>query len=163
MSLTLTADFGELSKLIDRLVQVDAEIKPKVFAIVLNVATELDTRIDGEMPVDTGRARAGWGRYKPELLAEGATRIVSSKSSSVTRPSKHTGRMQQSSEGDSIWEENPEELTVTEGTHVPYVQALDEGHSTQAPAGFIEMATEWAQQQLEVKAREGLEAELGKI
>lgn len=163
MSLRLTADFHALDELLARAEKVDAGMRVKVFAVVEDVATRLDARIDGEMPKDTGRAAASWGKYNPALLSEGATRIVDSLSSSVTRPSKRTGRMQQSSEADSIWAENPEGLYIIEGTHVPYVEALNEGHSTQAPAGFIDMATEWAQQEINVKGAEMLERELGKI
>lgn len=163
MSLTFTADFGELNAYLERLIAKDAEVKPVLFEVVLNVANQLDQRIDGEMPVDTGRARAGWGKYNPELLAEGALKVVDSIASHITRPSKRTGRLQGSSPADAIWEENPEALFVIEGTHVPYVESLNAGHSMQAPAGFIDMASEWAGQQLEAQAGAKLAEELKDI
>lgn len=41
--------------------------------------------------------------------------------------------------GDSIWIEDEGKLTITQGSGVVYYPALNAGHSTQAPAGFVEM------------------------
>jgi len=75
-----------------------------------------------DMPVDSGRARASWGHWTPG----GLDRV----------------KAKDADESDAIWEESPDGMTITQGTNVPYVQALNEGHSTQMGAGFIDNAAQ---------------------
>lgn len=70
-------------------------------------------RVKREMPIDTGRARASWGSL-----------------AGVFEP------------GDGIWDVEDGGLTITQGSNVEYVPELNEGHSRQAPAGFIDAAAE---------------------
>ena len=94
----------------------------------------LEKRIKTEMPVDTGRARASWGHWTPADLA---------------KPNED------SSAEDALWQESDGGLTIAQGSNVPYLASLNEGHSTQAPAGFIDKAAEAAQREL-IKAIDAL-------
>lgn len=161
MALTFTVDLGDLDALLERAEKARVDAKPAIFGAVLQVANELDARIDSDMPVDTGRAAAGWGKYKPAHLSKGAVRTP--KGNFITRPSRRTQLPQVSSPADAIWEEHPDGLYVVEGTHVPYVEKLNEGSSTQAPAGFIDLNVEWAAQVLPARAAEALTAVLEKL
>jgi len=76
---------------------------------VRRTALEAERQVKLEMPVDTGRARASWGHSTPP--AGGS---------------------------DGIWEEDRAHLSITEGSEVEYIGRLNEGHSRQAPAGFID-------------------------
>lgn len=78
--------------------------------------------IKDDMPVDTGRARASWGHYSPGDLK------------SVT----------DSSSGDAVWDESNDGLTITQGSNLEYIQALNEGHSQQQGPGFIDAAAQTA-------------------
>lgn len=93
-------------------------------------AQALDTvrRVKTEMPVDTGRARASWGTLAGVFQA-----------------------------GDGIWDEEDGGLTITQGTTVEYVQNLNEGSSSQAPAGFIDTAAVDASEQLQRRIEDAIE------
>lgn len=101
----------------------------QVWAKLRAVSFALERRIKSEMPKDTGRAAASWGHWTPSLLRSHAA--------------KDAGPT------DAVWEENLRDLRVTQGSNVPYIEALNAGHSRQAPAGFIDRAEEAAQRELD--------------
>lgn len=84
-----------------------------IWAQVRASSFRLKRDVQTRMPVDTGRARASWGNVPSTYPAQSS---------------------------DGIWEEDQTELSVMQGTRVEYVQYLNEGHSSQAPAGFIDAA-----------------------
>ena len=83
------------------------------------------TEVKGIMPVKTGRAKAGWGRYS-------AGDLVS--------PNPDA------SAGDAIWEDKG--MEILQGTSVPYVEDLNSGSSRQAPAGFLDVLADKASEYL---------------
>jgi len=83
-----------------------------------------EVRIKRDMPVDTGRARASWGHWD----------------SSANSPD--------STPADAHYEETDAGMTITQGSNVPYIEQLNEGHSQQAPAGFIDDA--WLKMEIEL-------------
>lgn len=87
----------------------------------------LEKRIKNEMPVDKGRARASWGHWTP---------------GDIVTPDPDASR------DDAHWRESDGGLTVEQGSNVGYIEALNQGHSQQAPAGFIDKAVEIAQRAL---------------
>jgi len=89
-----------------------------------------EVRIKRDMPVDTGRARASWGHWD----------------SSANSPD--------STPADAHYEETDAGLTITQGSNVPYVEQLNEGHSQQTPAGFIDDA--WLKMEVELQKALGL-------
>ena len=147
-------DYGELTKLIENLRAAEEGADKVIWAQLKQVATQMDEEIDEAMPVDTGRAAAGWGKYRPELLGQ-STKISDKPLTHRTRPSKFTQKAQISSESDAIWEENEKELEIIEGTRVPYVPLLNENHPQFM--GQIDMAVERAQVRLEGMGRTLLE------
>ena len=80
------------------------------------------------MPVDTGRARASWGEWT-------ATDRVKSNPDAK--------------EEDAVLQMKRAALETVQGSNVPYIERLNEGHSKKAPAGFLDMAAEWAETDLE--------------
>lgn len=89
------------------------------------------------MPVDTGRARAGWGVYTPSDLRGGA----------------------EGGADDAVWEESDEGFTIEQGTTIVYVPRLNDGYSSQAPAGFIDTEAERAADRL----AEGIAELMGQV
>ena len=83
-----------------------------------------EVRIKRDMPVETGRARASWGHWD----------------SSANSPD--------STPADAYYEETDAGMTITQGSNVPYIEQLNEGHSQQAPAGFIDDA--WLKMEVEL-------------
>jgi hypothetical protein len=104
-------------------------IAREAWAKLRAVSFALERRIKSEMPKDTGRAAASWGHWTPSLLR--------------SHGAKEAGPT------DAVWEENLSELRITQGSNVPYIEALNAGHSRQAPAGFIDRAEEQAQKELD--------------
>jgi len=43
-----------------------------------------------------------------------------------------------------IWDVKDDGFAITQGSKLPYIEALNEGHSQQAPAGFIDVEHEKA-------------------
>lgn len=87
----------------------------------------VEKRIKLEMPVDTGRARASWGHWTGDLV----------------RPAPEAGP------GDAVFEVEDDGLTIVQGSNVPYIEMLNNGHSRQAPAGFLDKAQLVGQVELE--------------
>lgn len=87
----------------------------------------LERRIKSEMPVDSGRARASWGHWTP---------------GDMVKPDPA------SSKSDAHYVEHDGGLTIEQGSNVEYIEALNSGHSRQAPIGFIDKAVEVAQRAL---------------
>jgi hypothetical protein len=96
------------------------EVKRTVSKIVRSSSFAVEKRIKIDMPVDKGRARASWGHWTPSDIV---------KAGNWTRKDAH-------------WLERDEGLTIEQGSNVPYIAALNEGTSSQAPLGFIDKAAD---------------------
>lgn len=94
---------------------------------------DMERHIKSAMPVDTGRARASWGRWTPGDLQRS------------NRDAK---------ESDAVHRESRGDLEIVQGTNVDYVGRLNAGHSRQAAAGFLDVAAAIAKAQLARLARE---------
>lgn len=134
--ITVTIDDGGLSA---QLAGADDRIKGEARQALRANSFLIEGIVKEDMPVDTGRARASWGHWTPGGLDRNEAKDAD--------------------EADAVWEESPDGMTVTQGTNVPYVQALNEGHSTQMGAGFIDNAAQLGA----VKLIEDLERILGKV
>jgi hypothetical protein len=106
---------------------------------------ELDRELRRATPVDTGHARRNWVPSVGQQLTE-----------PVEDDAAHGAGIQQIiaytlSQG-ALWVSNA----------VPYIQRLNYGHSTQAPAGFVEVAIDRAFATAREKlARKGSRVDLG--
>lgn len=96
----------------------------------------VEKRIKERMPVDTGRARASWGHWTPGDLEQ---------------PNEDAA------EEDAHWVVRDGGLTIEQGSNVPYIAALNEGHSQQRRAGFIDRAARAGQRALINALRQLLE------
>ena len=92
-------------------------VRKRIWVDIRKSTFKIMTDVKNQMPVDFGRARASWGIARPGELA---------RSGSDFNPA------------DAIWELEEDKLQTTQGTQVQYVEALNQGHSQQAPAGFID-------------------------
>jgi hypothetical protein len=110
-------DDSQLQKLIKE--TSIAERGAVIFArkVVKASSFALEKRVKLEMPVDFGVARASWGHWKGNIRSGHRT-----------------------IEGGPIWKEEDGGLAIEQGTSVEYVTYLNRGHSSQAPAGFIDRA-----------------------
>lgn len=89
------------------------KIKNAVFATALQV----DRELVNETPVDTGRARANW------LPSINSPRTETVGESNAESPLNLNYKL-----GDTIYIAN----------NLPYIRRLNDGHSQQAPAGFVD-------------------------
>jgi hypothetical protein len=104
-----------------------ARAQPMARKSVRETSFAVERRIKNEMPIDEGRARASWGHWTPGDLV---------------------GSTPEATRADAHWSESDNGLTTTQGSNVPYIVGLNEGHSKQAPAGFIDRAVEAGQRAL---------------
>lgn len=112
------ARFGADLKKFSRLVQVDYE------KVVRRIALDILARIVRRTPVDTGRARASWNIQagEPDMaVAPVGARPADRLSDTALLQARAMGR------GRGIWITNA----------LPYIVALEHGHSKQAPLGMV--------------------------
>lgn len=107
--------------------------RKRVWARVRVVSFDAERYIKIRMPVDTGRARASWGHS--------------------TAPA---------SPADGIWHEDVDALALTQGSRVEYIEYLNQGSSTQAPAGFIDAEKARAERNLAAGIEDDLAQEWGR-
>jgi len=94
--------------------QLDEELEQAIWNDVRDVSVKAKEGVKRKMPVDTGAARARWGT-----------------------PEQPGG----------VWNEDRDNLTIEHGAALDpfeYISRLNEGYSTQAPAGFIDVEVEKA-------------------
>lgn len=107
-------------------------VRAKLWTSLRMTSFELVASIKVGMPVLSGRARASWGQWTPNEMVQANAAANA---------------------GDAIWIENQSDLSITQGTNVPYVGRLNAGHSQQAPAGFIDLEVEKARRNLRERGR----------
>ena len=125
-------DGSELRLLATRVRQAAPATTKECANIVKQTSEELNGAIKQRMPVASGRAKAGWGKYTPQHLV-----MMNSKSGPA----------------DAIWLVSNKGLSIRQGTNVPYTWRLNSGHSQQAPAGFVDSAFEFAKEDFEHRVR----------
>lgn len=111
--MSIAFDARELARLKEDLTAGQQMMVRDARRVVRAVSLAVEKRVKQEMPVDSGRARASWGHWSAGGSGDGA---------------------------DAVWYETDGGLTITQGSNVVYVPALNDGHSRQAPAGFIDSA-----------------------
>lgn len=118
--------------LLRRLNRASDGIKRLAARDVRKVSLAVEKRVKIDMPVDTGRARASWGHWTP---------------GDVVRPDEKN----RATRDDAYWLITDGGLTIQQGSNVVYIAPLNEGHSQQAPAGFIDKAAAAGARELEVE------------
>ena len=146
--LSLKIDLSELEQFQKEIQALD--LTEPIWEATRSNAMQLMREIKTEMPKDTGRAAASWGRFDARYLRGKSAQLRSSRR--VRRfgvRGRTSGRDQIATSEDAIWREDKSNLSVDQGTFVPYVEALNEGHSAKAPAGFIDIALARAEYRLD--------------
>ena len=133
------ADMTELVKLKADVAKGDAQMIKTVIRIVKSSSFAVEKKVKQDMPVDMGRARASWGHWTPQNLRGGTKKAINS------APGSLSGALRKANAGlpssaDSIWRESADGLSITQGSNVDYIDGLNQGHSRQAPVGFIDRA-----------------------
>ena len=118
---------SELTAENKRWISVGRQAVDNIWAMLREVSFLAERQVKSQMPVDTGRARASWGHWTPGDIRGNSDANV----------------------GDAWWKEQKESLTTEQGSNVDYVQGLNEGHSAQAGAGFIDRVEEEMARELE--------------
>ena len=95
--------------------------------LVIDAALVIDQTVVLATPVDTGRARANWRASLRAPITE-ATEEVDPNGGATIQRNENVIRSRQ--RGQDIYISN----------NVVYIRRLNEGHSAQAPAGFVESA-----------------------
>lgn len=108
------------------------ELEKDINTISRRLALDIFSRVVLASPVDTGRFRGNWqmdvGRFTDEELD------VADKSGAITI-SRELAKLRGSSSPFTI---------ITIQNNLPYAGRLNDGHSKQAPAGFVEAAIDQA-------------------
>lgn len=111
---------------------------------VEDVSVAIMWRIKRIMPVDTGRARATWGIFTAELLV---------KSSIATNGKGKVIGMGENppNPNESVWKVYDKGMRIKQGANLKphnYIEELNAGSSTQAPALFLDVAEQVAADEL---------------
>lgn len=113
--------FTNLDSFNRELRRASKRIEKEVFIVFVRfIGIEALTRIVLRTPVDTGRARGNWQlslNSPEESVLERAGISIGAE----------TGKLDELQLGDVIWLAN----------NVPYIEALENGHSSQAPEGMV--------------------------
>lgn len=104
-------DARQLVQESERAAELSASLRERAWVRVRVVSFDAERAIKIAMPVRTGRARGSWGHSTPPALPT-----------------------------EGIWLEDRLSLAITQGSRVGYITRLNEGSSSQAPAGFIDAA-----------------------
>jgi hypothetical protein len=126
--------------------------------VAKRVAFDLFGRIVRRTPVLTGRARASWtittngpgnGDTTPNITVQGPfSKAIVGRAIKVAVNAFQMQRLTalQVNQGDTIWISN----------NVPYIVALEEGHSRQAPAGMVALSVEEVNIKMSALVQQGI-------
>ncbi len=123
----VTVDTKEIEVHIKGLNKMTPTSKNKLWTSLKSTSIKLKDRVKDLMPVRTGRAASSWGIWSNLMI--------------MPNPD--------ASKADAIWTEDKDKLETTQGSNVPYIGALNAGHSQQRPAGFIDLANDGAKRMLQ--------------
>lgn len=120
-----------------RMRETGRRVEENSSALVRRVALAVDSTVVLATPVDTGRARANWqvniGSPAAGTRDAYATGSQGSTASANAREALAQGR-------DEISRYRPGDDSINITNNLPYIGRLNDGHSAQAPSGFVERA-----------------------
>ncbi len=129
----LDVDSRELKRLMEDARQLTPRQRQRAWRALRETTMETIRGVKVMMPVDTGRARASWGLWT-------STDIRAANS--------------EATEADTVLRLDESQLVTVQGSNVPYIGSLNDGHSQKAPAGFLDLAEEAAEQMLQQRLAE---------
>lgn len=118
---------ADLATFARRIRALGARVEDNSNEVVRRTALAINQAVVLATPVDTGRARANWQVGIGEPVEETTTETDPSGGATVSRNNQVIG---QSTPGQDIHLSN----------NLDYIEALNNGSSSQAPAGFVEEA-----------------------
>lgn len=127
------ATFKQFSK---RIRIIGDGIPEKVNKLVKRVALVVDQALVTSTPVDTGAARSNWvvrinepnqGTIDPYVSGSGGSSGNANAAAALEQGKRVI-----------LPRKNEQEIHIT--NNLPYIKRLNNGHSAQAPAGFVQMA-----------------------
>ena len=127
----ITVDLSELEEFSKEIKKIEPAFLEQIWDGVLQISLETEKEVKDRTPIDTGRAKAGWGHWTPQDIQNPASTKGSAIKNALSYFRKYprrkirgtgaSGRSQLASADDAIWEEDKAALTVTQGTRVPYM------------------------------------------
>lgn len=100
---------------------------------IVDLANEIDSNLQIKTPVDTGKARANW-QWKTGTGDDYPTNVLNQTSRPLNQSPRFKVRKRDIIKGDDIFSAN----------NVPYIGALDDGSSQQAPMKFTLLSVDEA-------------------
>ena len=119
------ADFGQFA---NRIRELGRRVETGSDELVIKTALAVSQTVTLATPVDTGRARGNWQAE----VGTPATEEVDREDESGRATIEINAQVIQTYEGTA--------QAVYLSNNLPYIGRLNEGHSAQAPAGFVEQA-----------------------
>lgn len=119
---------------------LDLYTRGEIIALALNVNANLRDSPPGGTPIDTGWASANWVPSVGEPFIDGSADQVKDPT-----PGQIVARARIADEGTNevlAWRNTDGPIFST--NNVPYIGALNNGHSAQSPRGFVQAAIEKA-------------------
>lgn len=116
----------------DERIRIIRELEGLTERVVAGVALEVHAELVESTPVDTGWARANW---VPNVGAPGDSSTAGQGEPGGAQAAQQAGVARV-----ATYRLSQGQVHVT--NNVPYIEALNAGHSQQAPAGFVEAAVE---------------------
>ena len=111
-------------------IEARAQMLQRRVALVVDQAVVLST------PVNTGRARANW----QVTVGQPAGGVVDSFPRGQKGSTGSEAAQQAINQGRAVIESSVQGAPIVITNNVPYIVPLNEGHSLQAPAAFVELA-----------------------
>lgn len=121
----------KFSQLDEAMQEAARKITRGVEILITEVATEIGKEVVTKTPVDTGHARANW---RPGLNAAPVVPVTRADKTGAGTIARIGVVAKQFKAGDTFFL----------GNNVPYIEALNNGSSPQAPKGYIQKAVDTA-------------------
>lgn len=129
------AGLDDFARRIDR---IAVKVEGNVERAVKDCAGAVARSVISNTPADTGRARSNWTAGMDEALAKMLPAYVPGEKGSTAEANAEIAINQAIEEIDRF------DINANRSVHIsnslPYIGALNDGHSKQAPAGFVQMA-----------------------
>jgi hypothetical protein len=127
-------------------------------ALVRKCALAVDATVVLATPVDTGRARSNW-QVELNAPAEGAREAYSPGKGRSTEGANTRAAIEQGKQVIATYNKgSSRDRSIHITNNLPYIGKLNDGHSAQAPAGFVEKAV-----MVGVNAIKGARITVGKV
>lgn len=123
-----------------QIAEIKAGIRKLADTALVQTALSVQREVVMNTPVDTGRARSNW------FMGNGSAPRHVTEDTTAQNLMDGIAQAQKIKSDDTVYISN----------NLPYINRLNDGHSQQAPAGFVEKAVQVGKQKVEEIASKGL-------